>query len=403
MDAKEKQKMIDEYSHFNPTPMSIKQFVEFGRSLTVSGKELCARSSFEFLRRELLVRLANIMKEIHLLPESLLSQSSTKIVQHWYEQSFFEVLNYEHADPHDPEIIKKFTADLTTIRNRHAGVVETMAQGVVELKNSAEGLVDSATRSSIQYFLDRFYMMRISIRMLINQHTILFGGEKPFSAQHVGTIDPECDLQAVVDDAYVNARSLCETYYTRAPELQIHCINTVDKERNSSAKIVYVPSHLYHITFELFKNSMRALCERTEEMATLAPIQVVIVKSAEDVAIKMSDLGGGIPQKYMPRLFEYMFSTAPAPVGNEGMNVVPMAGYGYGLPLSRLYARYFHGDLQVYSMHGYGTDAIIYLKTLSESASELLPVFNKSVLRQYKTSRTHGWSSNQSKFQVEWG
>lgn len=55
------------------------------------------------------------------------------------------------------------------IRNRHADVVQTMAQGVLELKESHE--VDAGTEHSIQYFLDRFYMSRISIRMLINQHS----------------------------------------------------------------------------------------------------------------------------------------------------------------------------------------------------------------------------------------
>lgn len=31
-----------------------------------------------------------------------------------------------------------------------------------------------------------------------------------------------------------------------------------------------------------------------------------------------------------------------------------MAGYGYGLPISRCYARYFGGDVQIISMEGYG-------------------------------------------------
>lgn len=66
-------------------------------------------------------------------------------------------------------LFRRFCKSLIRIRNRHANVVETMAHGVLELKESTQ--IDNQTEHSIQYFLDRFYMSRISIRMLINQHS----------------------------------------------------------------------------------------------------------------------------------------------------------------------------------------------------------------------------------------
>lgn len=46
--------------------------------------------------------------------------------------------------------------------------------------------------------------------------------------------------------------------------------------------------------------------------------------------------------------------------------MVTMAGYGYGLPISRLYARYFGGDLQIISMEGYGM-LIDYIKKIDRN------------------------------------
>lgn len=44
-----------------------------------------------------------------------------------------------------------------------------MAQGVLEYKEAYGD--DPVTNQNIQYFLDRFYLSRISIRMLLNQHS----------------------------------------------------------------------------------------------------------------------------------------------------------------------------------------------------------------------------------------
>lgn len=43
----------------------------------------CEKTSFTFLRQELPVRLANIMKEINLLPDRVLRTPSVQLVQSW--------------------------------------------------------------------------------------------------------------------------------------------------------------------------------------------------------------------------------------------------------------------------------------------------------------------------------
>uniref|UniRef100_A0A2S2QAN4 Protein-serine/threonine kinase n=1 Tax=Sipha flava TaxID=143950 RepID=A0A2S2QAN4_9HEMI len=274
--AKSLEKMVDYYSQFNPSSLSIKQFIDFGLKAS-------EQKSYQFLKKELPVRLANIMKEIHLLPDNLLKMPSVNLVNNWYTQSFNEMIEFEVDDGCTEETLTKFCEILVKIRNRHSDVVQTMAQGVMELKDSHE--IDLHTENSIQYFLDRFYMSRIGIRMLINQHTLLFSDHiNRNHHQHIGCIDPYCDVISVVKDAYENARFLCDQYYLTSPELQI--CKSIDGD-NEPIKIIYVPSHLYHMLFELFKNSMRAIVEhhKTDE---LPPLLVTIVKGKEDVCVKVS-------------------------------------------------------------------------------------------------------------------
>jgi len=69
-------------------------------------------------------------------------------------------------------VVCSFTDRLDQIQRRHLRVVETMAHGLMEMKETAAAKQSSLydVEGRIQYFLDRFYLMRISIRLLIHQH-----------------------------------------------------------------------------------------------------------------------------------------------------------------------------------------------------------------------------------------
>ena len=63
---------LEKYSIYQPTPVSIQHFINFA-------KNACAESSFAFLKHELPVRLANIMKELQLLPKQLHETHACKV------------------------------------------------------------------------------------------------------------------------------------------------------------------------------------------------------------------------------------------------------------------------------------------------------------------------------------
>ena len=67
-------RLLDNYAQFNPVPLSIEQFLAFGQRAMET-------ESYHFLKKELPVRFANIMKEINLLPATLLQMPSVQDLQ----------------------------------------------------------------------------------------------------------------------------------------------------------------------------------------------------------------------------------------------------------------------------------------------------------------------------------
>ncbi|KAI7862482.1 mitochondrial branched-chain alpha-ketoacid dehydrogenase kinase-domain-containing protein [Spinellus fusiger] len=415
---------VQHFARFPQTGVSLRQMVLFGQK--PSRASLFKAS--QFLHEELPIRLAHRVKDLEECPHHLSEMPSIIKVKDWYAQSFQELIelrppqlsnsmkeslkksssrpndmrtlppcvpnpatlhltrhpdlrsasvpighryfNYVDDVPCTPEVLEytdKFVKIIEGVKRRHDPVVTTIAQGILEYKeHKKHGIIDP----EVERFLDRFYMSRIGIRILIGQHSTLYRG--PCLQDYVGVICTKTSIRDIAQDAIDNARFICEEHYGlfKAPEVQMFSPGDIE--------FMYVPSHLNHMIFEILKNSLRAVVERfgIDYEDEYPPIKLVIAHGKEDITIKISDEGGGIPRSALLHVWAYMYTTAQRqqlePEFNKSDFKAPMAGFGYGLPISRLYARYFGGDLKLISMEGYGTDAYLHLNRLSNSDEPLI-------------------------------
>ena len=203
---------------------------------------------------------------------------------------------------------------------------------------------------------------------------VFFEGRRPLGEASAGRRCSTLFLSQVrpaviAEDAVRQATLLCERQFGVAPEVKI--VGRTD------LSFEYVPDHVFYILLELLKNSMRASCERQLAADADEPsvIRVIVAdgEKNEDVALKISDEGGGIARSDLNKVWSYLYTTASKDVQESGFTAdgtdfvgAPLAGLGYGLPISRAYARYFGGDLTLMSMEGFGTDAFVYLSRLGD-------------------------------------
>lgn len=109
--------LIDHYAKYPPTGLTMKKIVEFGvftdlyfdliqYLIYFIAREGDAKQSYMFLRNELPVRLASMMKEMGHLPPRLLEMPSVKTVNGWYGTSLQELDSFKNSAP-TPEAVKK--------------------------------------------------------------------------------------------------------------------------------------------------------------------------------------------------------------------------------------------------------------------------------------------------------
>ncbi|KAF3456456.1 hypothetical protein FNV43_RR01106 [Rhamnella rubrinervis] len=351
---------VHKWGCMKQTGVSLRYMMEFGSRPTQRNLLISA----QFLHKELPIRIARRAIELESLPYGLSEKPAVLKVRDWYLDSFRDLRSFPGIKDTNDE--KEFTQMIKAIKVRHNNVVPMMALGVQQLKKGMDPKIVYEDLDEIHQFLDRFYMSRIGIRMLIGQHVELHNPNPPRHC--IGYIHTKMSPMEVARNASEDARAICLREYGSAPDVNIY--------GDPDFTFPYVPTHLHLMVFELVKNSLRAVQERFMDSDKIAPpVRIIVADGIEDVTIKVSDEGGGIPRSGLPKIFTYLYSTARNPLDEHSdlgtADAVTMAGYGYGLPISRLYARYFGGDLQIISMEGYGTDAYLHLSRLGDSQEPL--------------------------------
>ncbi|OMH85161.1 [3-methyl-2-oxobutanoate dehydrogenase [lipoamide]] kinase, mitochondrial [Zancudomyces culisetae] len=221
------------------------------------------------------------------------------------------------------------------------------------------------------------------------------------AGEWVGSFHTKINLSQFIQSCCSVVEKMCMDLYSMAPKVSI-----IDTQ---NITMCYLPNHLEYMLIELLKNAFRATCEvyilNPEHAATdpsssftntdsdtlsfttesdtnniqsipFPAISITLSADSQFVGIKISDQGGGIgPKTTVSKVFEYSFSTYQdssetlfsdaAPLGmmdqTSSLPSSQLAGMGFGLPLTRLYAQYLGGSLDLVSMNGLGCDVFLKL------------------------------------------
>ncbi|KAK9390087.1 branched-chain alpha-ketoacid dehydrogenase kinase [Lipomyces mesembrius] len=272
----------------------------------------------------------------------------------------------------------RFVEALQDMVDTHTNAIPTLAKGFAESQTYISGDVTNR-------FLDAHLHDRIGTRLLSKHHIALTKQSAPTErpdSRFIGLVDTHLSPMELCREITLFLSDVCDLQYGMRPSMTI--------DIGQDVRVAYIPEHLEYILTELLKNSFRATIEQFLEMTPASqyrikhnmqkesaayPVVVTIVRTASGVVIRLRDRGGGIEEDNLKRIWGYSESTfeeeerdgfktlntpPPSVTGTGGSS---MGGLGYGLPLSRAYAEYFGGSIDLETCFGWGTDVYLTINS----------------------------------------
>ncbi|KAL7925302.1 branched-chain alpha-ketoacid dehydrogenase [Trichoderma austrokoningii] len=396
--------VLDEWVAKEARPISLRQLMVFGRSLTESR----LISSANYVRTELPVRIAHRIRDMQKLPYVVVTNRHIEEVYKLYYSAFDTFRKFKEIKTLEDN--DKFCAVVTQNLKGHLTVIPKLAMGILE----CGGLMDP---KELDHFMNVILRSRISRRVIAEQHLSLTEtfhaayfspGAKLSESDFIGEVFIKCFAKDVISRCAKAVTQLAHT--TNGPDVQVPEIK-IDGHLNAS--FPYILSHLEYIVGELLRNSVQAVIEHHQKQPDHAascpppPVEVTICEAQEHVIIRISDRGGGIPREELPYLWSFskgpqsqkrlknlgqvprMAATmqelhvtdelgradlkAPTYLGSLSSltSRPPNLRLGMGLPLSRVYAEYWAGSLNLHSLEGYGVDAFLQISRLGNKNEQL--------------------------------
>jgi len=338
----------------------------------------------DWLRRELCIRLASSTREALSLPFGMPDHAGLRDVIGLHAETL--VYLDRLPQPALPSIVpgassffpkaredsgEAFLHTIEHTLDKHAGVIAAMVKGMYSAASDL-GHVYQVVQPQIDGFLERFFLTHIGLRFRLSHHARLRRAvpEPGF----VGALELSCQPAEVARLAAKDSRAACVGQLGQAPAIVVR--EAVVEGGGTPTTCTHWPSALRYVLREVFKNACRAVVERHSDGFDdeLPPVYCTIHSGPRGVTLCISDQGGGIPETELENVGKFMYTTYGsygdlAASGQHGGT--PLAGYGVGLALSRLFLRYLGSDLSIESRPGFGTEVCLHLCDVRECFEHL--------------------------------
>ncbi|GAO18589.1 hypothetical protein UVI_02021770 [Ustilaginoidea virens] len=383
-------------------PISLRQLMVFGRSLTESR----LISSANYVRTELPARIAHRLRDMQQLPYVVVTNPHIQQVYDLYYNAFDQFRKMKEIKTLDDN--ENLSRIIRHNLKGHLTVIPKLAMGILECR----GLMDPV---HLDNFMNTILRSRISRRVIAEQHLSLTEtfnspsfspGANLSEADFIGEVFIKCSAKDVISRCAKAVTALARS--TNGPDVPIPAVNVVG---HLDASFPYILSHIEYIVGELLRNSVQAVIDRHQKLGAAEPpppVEVTICEAQDHVIFRISDRGGGIPRAELPYLWS--FSKGPnsqhrlenlgqvprmaatmqelhvedelgradlkTPAYQSSLSSLtsrpPNLRLGMGLPLSRVYAEYWAGNLNLHSLEGYGVDAFLQISRLGNKNEQLV-------------------------------